>query len=115
MNQWQDQSGTVDRADDAPGANVPRSHTAQVPGPEEQVDRAATLSWLEQQITELPVAQRDVLVLSTVKGLRMKEIAKMLRLPENTVKTHLRRARLALAERLAERDTPAIAAGGDRS
>lgn len=115
MNQWQDQSGTVDRADDAPGAKVAPGHTAQVPGPEEQVDRAATLSWLEQQITELPVTQRDVLVLSTVKGLRMKEIAKVLRLPENTVKTHLRRARLALAERLAERDTPAIAAGGDRS
>ena len=115
MNQWQKQPGTADRQNAAPGTGVSSGHATHVPGPDEQLDRAATLSWLEQQITALPVPQRDVLVLSTVKGLRMKEIARMLRLPENTVKTHLRRARLALAERLAERDAPAIAAGGDRS
>ena len=115
MNQWQLQPGTTDLEDATSNSGMSSGHVAHAPGPDEQVDRATTLSWLEQQITQLPVTQRDVLVLSTVKGLRMREIAKMLRLPENTVKTHLRRARLALAERLAERNAPAIAAGGDRS
>ena len=52
----------------------------------------------------LPELQREILVLSTLKGLRMKDIAMVMALPENTVKTHLRRARLALAESLARRE-----------
>lgn len=85
------------------------------PQPDDSLDRTATLAWLEHRIAELPEAQRDVLVLATVRGLRMKEIAGVLDLPENTVKTHLRRARLALAEALAGRDHPAAAAGGAES
>lgn len=87
---------------------------AHAPAPDQMIEQQAKLEWLEEQIADLPGPQRDALVLSTVKGLQMKEIAGLLRIPENTVKTHLRRARLALAERLAERDTPAAAAGGDR-
>lgn len=76
------------------------------PGVDEQVEQQSTLAWLEQRIATLPDHQRDVLVLSTIKGLQMKEVAAILRLPENTVKTHLRRARLALAEGLAARNDP---------
>lgn len=84
------------------------------PAVDEQVEREATLAWLERRIAGLPDPQREVLVLSTVKGLKMREIATLLRLPENTVKTHLRRARLALAEALAARDDPAAAGGATR-
>jgi len=76
----------------------------QRPGPDEQLHQRSTLTWLERRITRLPERQREVLVLSTIKGLRMKDIAAVTALPENTVKTHLRRARLALAESLAGRD-----------
>lgn len=87
--------------------------TAHVPDLADDVERQATANWLEVRIARLPEPQREVLVLATVKGLRMKEIATLLRLPENTVKTHLRRARMALAEELAERGNPAAAAGGE--
>jgi RNA polymerase sigma-70 factor (ECF subfamily) len=73
-------------------------------GLDEQVEQQSTVIWLEQQITMLPERQREVLVLSTLKGLRMKDISKVMALPENTVKTHLRRARMALAESLARRE-----------
>ncbi len=73
-------------------------------GPDEQVEQQSTVMWLEHRIRTLPERQREVLVLSTLKGMRMKEIAKVMTLPENTVKTHLRRARLALAESLADRE-----------
>lgn len=115
MNRLQTELDGANREKAAPGIDVASEQARHAPGPDQTVDTAATLDWLQRQITDLPDPQRDVLVLSTVRGLRMKEIAKLLRIPENTVKTHLRRARLALSERLVERDTPAIAAGGDRS
>ena len=60
---------------------------------------------MESKIGKLPEAQRDVLVLTTIKGLLMKDVAVMLKMPESTVKTHLRRARLTLAEGLLQRDS----------
>ena len=87
---------------------IPGSETTapqqQGPAPDEQLDQQSTVTWLEHRITTLPELQREVLVLSTLKGLRMKDIAMVMALPENTVKTHLRRARLALAESLARRE-----------
>ena len=79
----------------------------QVPGLDEQLEQRSTVTWLERRIADLPEQQREVLVLSTLKGLRMKDIASVMALPENTVKTHLRRARLALAESLARREQTA--------
>ena len=76
------------------------------PGVDQLIEQQSTLTWLEQRIASLPERQRDVLVLSTVKGMSTKEVAGILQLPENTVKTHLRRARLALAESLAARNDP---------
>ena len=73
-------------------------------GLDEQVEQQSTVMWLEHRIRTLPERQREVLVMSTLKGMRMKEIAKVMTLPENTVKTHLRRARLALAQSLADRE-----------
>ena len=68
------------------------------------LEQQNTVRWLEGRISNLPDKQRETLVLSTMKGLRMKDIARVMGLPENTVKTHLRRARLALAEDLGRRE-----------
>jgi RNA polymerase sigma-70 factor (ECF subfamily) len=84
-------------------ANPSDSHRHE-PGLDEQVEQQSTVLWLEQRISSLPERQREVLVLSTLKGLRLKDIAAVMSLPENTVKTHLRRARLSLAESLVGRE-----------
>jgi len=75
-------------------------------GADQMLEQKSTVHWLESRIRELPDKQREALVLSTMKGLRMKDIARVMSLPENTVKTHLRRARLALAEDLDRRESP---------
>ena len=82
-------------------------------GPDEQLEQHTTVKWLEQRITTLPERQREVLVLSTMKGLRMKDISIILAMPESTVKTHLRRARLALSESLVQREKSSASSGGN--
>ncbi len=82
------------------------------PGPEHIAAARETVAWLEQALLALPLAQREVLLLITVVGLRQQDAANALNLPLNTVKTHLRRARLALAAGLADRDAPAGGTGG---
>lgn len=101
--------------------SVSGNHSSETPapqrqssGPDERLEQRSTVNWLERRIATLPERQREVLVLSTIKGLRMKDIAGVLALPENTVKTHLRRARLALAESLALREQ-APSTGEDKS
>ncbi len=81
------------------------------PGPERIASARQTLAWLEGALATLPPAQREVLLLTAIVGLRQQDVAAALDLPLNTVKTHLRRARLALAARLAERNAPCGAAG----
>ncbi len=75
------------------------------PGADQMLEDQSTLEWLEGRIRQLPDRQRETLVLFTMKGLRMKDIARVMGLPENTIKTHLRRARLALALDLGKRET----------
>jgi len=79
--------------------------SGQNPGADQMLEQKSTVNWLESRIKNLPERQREVLVLSTMKGLSMKDIARVMALPVNTVKTHLRRARLALAEDLDRRDS----------
>lgn len=76
------------------------------PGPEHITTVRETFGWLEQALLALPPMQREVLLLTSVVGLRQQDVAKFLNLPLNTVKTHLRRARLALAAGLADRNAP---------
>ncbi len=107
------------RAQAVPIATVPRDDPRDPldppdpnPGPENIAATRETVAWLEQALLALPLAQREVLLLVTVTGLRQQEVANSLNLPLNTVKTHLRRARLALAAGLADRDAPAGGTGG---
>ena len=82
------------------------------PGPEHIAEARETVAWLEEALLALPPVQREVLLLVTIVGLRQQDAANSLNLPLNTVKTHLRRARLALAAGLADRDAPAGGTGG---
>lgn len=76
------------------------------PGAAQMLEHRTTVRWLESRIRQLPDRQREALVLSTTKGLSMKDIARVMGVPENTVKTNLRRARLALANDLGRREAP---------
>jgi len=66
------------------------------PLPEHVISLRQVLTSLEHAITELPSMQSKVLKLSAINELSQKEIAVILDIPINTVKTHLRRARQTL-------------------
>lgn len=52
----------------------------------------------------LPEKQRNILYLYYYEGYHCQEIAQLLNMKENTIKSHLRRGRMALKERLGEYD-----------
>jgi RNA polymerase sigma-70 factor (ECF subfamily) len=81
---------------------------ARNPGAERVTAGRQTMAWLEERIKELPLARREVLLLACVESLPLREVAAVLGLPLGTVKTHLRRARLTLAEELAHRNAPEV-------
>ena len=58
---------------------------------------------LEASIAALPLPQREALTLCCVEQLSEEEAAAVLEMSVNTIKIHLRRARLALAATLAQR------------
>jgi RNA polymerase sigma-70 factor (ECF subfamily) len=57
---------------------------------------------LERCLERLPEAQRHVIVLFYLQEKSVEEVSRMLDLPEGTVKSHLHRARVALAEMIKE-------------
>ena len=57
---------------------------------------------VQRAIAELPVAYREIVVLTDVEGLRYEESAKVLGVPVGTVKSRLFRARKLLQARLYE-------------
>jgi RNA polymerase sigma-70 factor (ECF subfamily) len=81
------------------------------PGPERTAQGREMLAWIENAVAALPPAQREVLLLTAIVGLPQQQVADTLDLPLNTVKTQLRRARLALAKALNRDDPPPGAAG----
>ncbi len=97
-----------------PLASVPAEMADPDPGPERTAAARETVAWLEQALLTLAPAQREALLLTTVGGLRQQDVARVLGQPVNTVKTHLRRARLALAAALAEREAPSDTCGDNR-
>ncbi|HEY7330323.1 MAG TPA: sigma-70 family RNA polymerase sigma factor [Gemmataceae bacterium] len=56
---------------------------------------------LDQELSRLPDAYREVIVLSDLEGKTRKEVARQLGLPEGTVGSRVARARTMLAKRLA--------------
>ncbi len=81
----------------------PPERPARDPSSQQVVEGREAAHWLDARVDALPPAQREVLLLCSVEGMSMKEAADALELPVNTVKTHLRRARLALVADLQRR------------
>jgi RNA polymerase sigma-70 factor, ECF subfamily len=63
-------------------------------------DVADAALWIREAVEKLEPAEREVLMLREYEQLSYAEIADLLRLPLNTVRTRLFRARLALKEHL---------------
>jgi RNA polymerase sigma factor (sigma-70 family) len=62
-----------------------------------QVERNdADVVAVRQAVTDLPLQQRAVIVLRYFAGMSVREVAEVMRCPENTVKTHTRRGLEAL-------------------
>jgi RNA polymerase sigma-70 factor (ECF subfamily) len=70
------------------------------PSVEEMAARTEFETHLWSAVGELPEALRSVVVLSTIEGHEVSEVARILRVPAGTVKSRLHRARKTLAERL---------------
>ena len=69
--------------------------------PLDQLEGREAIHQIETMVAELPSPQREVVLLCCIEQLSQKEVSETLGLPVNTVKTHLHRARLHLAKRLA--------------
>lgn len=65
-------------------------------------------SKIKEAIHRLPENLRSVFVLYEINGLKYKEIAKALEIPENSVKVYLLRARKKLQEELKAYETQAV-------
>lgn len=84
------------------------------PGPDRALEARRTAAWLDAQIARLPLEQREVILLCAVEGLELADAAAALGAPLETVKTRLRRARLALAEARAKVSMREEREGGSR-
>ena len=87
------------------------------PGPDEAAEAAQLRPKLEAALASLPLEQREVFLLREHAGLSFPEIAEATGVNENTVKSRVRYALLALRERLAADGIVAAAAprGGSRT
>ena len=85
--------------EEAPGQNLPDP----APDGERRTTARQTATFVRREIGRLRLVQREVVLLACVERLTLGEVAAVLEIPVNTVKTHLRRARLALAKALARR------------
>jgi len=86
--------------DSQPMRQEPRDRS---PNGERVAEAKQTVAWLEEEMRKLSPVQREVLVLTCIESLPLKEAAAALGLRMNTVKTHLRRARSTLVRKLARR------------
>lgn len=68
------------------------------PSPEKTIQSQEMIYWLQQAMNKLPVVQSEALNLAIIQGMKIKQVAEILKLPENTVKTHVRRARQSLIQ-----------------
>jgi len=72
------------------------------PGPQERVQARAEVKWLEKALNDLPEGPRRALILTQVEGLAYAEASRVLDVPVPTLKTWIRRGRLALTAALEE-------------
>jgi RNA polymerase sigma-70 factor (ECF subfamily) len=77
------------------------------PSPEKKVDDGVSMKWLATALNNLPQAQAQALNLAIIDGIKLKEVAIILDLPINTIKTHIRRARQILIHSYQQANKPA--------
>ena len=70
------------------------------PRPEARIEADERLAAIRSEIGRLPERQREALVLHAFEAMPYAEIAAVLDMPVNTIKTLIRRARIALARTL---------------
>jgi len=75
-----------------------------LPTPETQIEAAERLQALAEAVTNLPPAYRAVIALRYDASMSYEEVAAALGLPLNTVRTHLRRAKAVLRQKLETSD-----------
>jgi RNA polymerase sigma-70 factor, ECF subfamily len=80
------------------------------PDPEPPASQAELRKLLESAIEELPTAYRTTFVLRDVEGMTTAEAADCLGIPQDAVKTRLRRARAVLREEMYRRACAAASA-----
>ena len=84
---------------DQVGVDLIPDHT---PSPLEQLEEAELQAHVQRQVDRLPPLDQTVIVLRYVEGLSYEQIAEAMKLPLNTVRTRLRRAKLKLRAALEE-------------
>lgn len=72
------------------------------PGPHRVASAREAASRLEGAIRDLPLPHREAVALCCLEGMDRKAASAALGIPVNTLKTHLRRARIALARAMEE-------------
>lgn len=70
------------------------------PSPERHAEASEELNRAMAVLDRLPDDQREAVLLVRLQGLKFREAAEVLDVPENTVKTRVRRGLLALADEL---------------
>ena len=86
---------------DAPGIDADQRLADPAPSPEQTATNRELQRALTRAIDRLEPAQREVLVLRDVEGLSAAEVAKVLRISVDAVKSRLHRARVAVRQALA--------------
>jgi RNA polymerase sigma-70 factor (ECF subfamily) len=86
---------------DAPATGVARQLADPSPNPEQTASNRELATALTHAIDALEPSQREVLVLRDVEGLAASEVARVLGLSVDAVKSRLHRARIAVREALA--------------
>jgi RNA polymerase sigma-70 factor (ECF subfamily) len=85
-------------------ADLPEDETlgvaADEPGPEERMEESEALAQLATAVQALPAAYRMIIALRYDAEMSYEDIARTLKLPLNTVRTRLHRAKARLRERL---------------
>jgi RNA polymerase sigma factor (sigma-70 family) len=73
-----------------------REHRSEAPSPISEDPTLDQTLWVKQALDKLDASEREILMLREYEQLSYQEIAELLRLPLNTVRSRLFRARMAL-------------------
>lgn len=87
-----------------PTEPMPQEPASAAAGPEQLALSADSTAYLHRIIDSLPEELRQPLALSAVEELNSRQIARILGIPEGTVRTRIQRARQLLKEKLAREE-----------